>query len=266
MIRTMLRKLLFAGLLILFAQARPPAFEVASIKPSQLSGRGAPRQIGGCRGSDIGVGNGSRANIPLGRCVFPTVRLSEILSDIYSVPSNRISGVPDWDRFSFFDVEAKAEDPSTTQAQLMQMLQRLLTDRFHLAMHHVAVEAPVFAMRVSKNGHKMRPSMDDSAPLAPQGGSLVFKAYTMSRLAEFLSSMQSVGRPVQDMTQLSGRFDFTLAVLDTKPDSPEEMKSALSKWDSILSDVQEQLGLRFDSEKGTVDAIIIDHAEKPSEN
>src|SRR5215467_11436471 len=79
----------------------------------------------------------------------------------------------------------------------------------------------------------------------------------MSRLAEFLSSMPSVGRPVQDMTQLSGRFDFTLAVLDTKPDSPEQMKSALLKWDSILSDVQEKLGLRFDSEKGMVEAIII---------
>jgi uncharacterized protein (TIGR03435 family) len=242
------------------------AFEVASVKPSQMSGRGAPRQVGGCRGSDAAIGNGSRANIPLGRCVFRAVRLSEILSDMYNLPSNRISGVPDWDRSSFFDVEGKAEDPSATGAQLLQMLQRLLAERFHLAMHHVTAEAPIFAMRVGKNGHKMRLSSDDAAPTGPQGGRLVFKGYTMSRLAEFLSSMPSVGRPVQDMTQLSGRFDFTLAVLDTKPDSPDEMKLALSKWDSILSDVQEQLGLRFDSEKGMVDAIIVDHAEKPSEN
>jgi bla regulator protein BlaR1 len=242
------------------------AFEVASVKLSQPSGRGTTRQVGGCRGSDAAVGKPSRANIPLGRCVFRTARLSEILSDMYNLPSNRISGVPDWDRSSFFDVEGKAEDPSTTGAQLIQMLQRLLAERFHLTMRHTAAEAPIFAMRLGKNGHKMQPSSNDSALPSPQGGSLVFKGYTMSKLAEFLSGMPSVGRPVQDMTQLSGRFDFSLAVLDTKPDSPEEMKSAILKWDSILSDVQEQLGLHFDSEKGMVDAIIIDHAEKPSEN
>lgn len=242
------------------------AFEVASVKPSQPSGRGAPRQTGGCRGSDAAVGTGARADIPLGRCVFRTARLSEILSDMYQLPGNRISGVPDWDRSAFFDVEGKAEDPSTTQTQLIQMLQNLLAERFHLAIRHTAAEAPIFAMRIGKNGHKMRPTKDDSLPLTPQGGSLVFNGYTMSMLAEFLSGMPSVGRPVQDMTQLTGRFDFTLSVLDRKPDSPEEMKSALLRWDSILPDLQEQLGLRFDSEKGMVDAIIVDRAEKPSVN
>ncbi|HEY2381096.1 MAG TPA: TIGR03435 family protein [Terriglobia bacterium] len=245
-----------------------PAFEVASVKPSLPSGRGAPRQVGGCRGSDTPAGNGSRIeNIPLGRCVFRVARLSEILGDMYKLSNDRISGLPDWDRSSFFDVEGKAEDPErTTEAQLIQMLQRLLTERFRLDMRHVTVEAPVFAMRAGRKGHKLQVSKEESASVTPQGGSLVFKGMTMAKLADFLSGMPAVGRPVADATELRGRFDFTLTVLDTKPENAGDLKGAMSRWDSVLSDVEEQLGLRFDSEKRMVDGLIIDHAEKPMAN
>ena len=254
--------------LILHGTAQTARFEAATIKPTPMAGRGGPRKVGGCRAIDSKAGDSdSRNSLPLGRCVVNAARLGEMISAAYDLPLSRISGIPDWDRSSFFDLEAKAENPSsTTEPDLRLMLQNLLTERFKLVLHHSTVEAPVFALHLGKNEPKLRPSKADSEGTKPEGGSLVFTGYTMSRLAEFLSGQPSVDRPVLDMTGLSGRFDFTLTILDAKPESPAEFKSGLSKWDSVLSDVQQQLGLRFESQKASLETIVIDHAEKPVEN
>jgi uncharacterized protein (TIGR03435 family) len=65
---------------------------------------------------------------------------------------------------------------------------------------------------------------------------------------------------------IQGRFDFALNVLAAKPENIENVKMAIAAWETIFSDVQEQLGLRLESTKGSVENLIIDHAEKPSEN
>lgn len=251
--------------LVLPGAAQTAGFEAATIKPTPMAGRGGPRKVGGCRGIDSKAG--ASDSLPLGRCVVNAVRLSEMIGAAYNLPLSRISGVPEWDVSSFFDLEGKAENPlSTTEHDLRLMLQNLLTERFKLVLRHPAVEAPVFALHLGKNGSKLRASKEDSEKMTPEGGSLVFRGYTMSKLAEFLSGLPSVGRPVQDMTGLSGRFDFTLTILDVKPENAGELKAGISKWDSVLSDVQEQLGLRVESQKASLEAIVIDHAEKPTEN
>jgi len=65
------------------------------------------------------------------------------------------------------------------------------------------------------------------------------------------------------MTGLDGTFDFRLDVLDTKLDDIPDLKMAISRWDTIFSDIQEQLGLRLEGSKGRVETLILDHAEKP---
>jgi uncharacterized protein (TIGR03435 family) len=240
----------------------PLSFEAASIKPT-VSPSGV---TGGCRGIDSKIApTDPRTNVPLGRCVITAGRLSHLMSIAFDLPLQRISGFPDWDGPNRFDIQAKAENPSTaTEGELRSMLQAFMTDRFKLTLRREIKEMPMFSLVAGKGGPKnLHPSDQIGESMTPAGAGLVFKGYTMQNLAEFLSMMPGVSRPVRDTTGIQGRFDFTLNVLGTKPDGIENLKAAMMAWETIFSDLQEQLGLRLESTKGPVENLIIDHAEKP---
>jgi uncharacterized protein (TIGR03435 family) len=88
-------------------------------------------------------------------------------------------------------------------------------------------------------------------------------------MAEFASLLQRspLDRPVVDRAGLSGRYDFDLEF------APDE-----SLWGGILSRpensdrpelfraTEEQLGLQLKAARGSVDGLIIDRIERPSEN
>ena len=85
---------------------------------------------------------------------------------------------------------------------------------------------------------------------------------------------QQLGRPVIDKTGLTGLFDVKLewtpgseqapGPFGPNPDAPPP--PADSSGPSIFTALQEQLGLRLDSTKGPVEVVVIDSAQKPSEN
>src|SRR5258708_33669681 len=130
-----------AAATVLGQSPAPLAFEVASVKP------GAPDAgvRGGCHGIDSRFSpNEVTAAIPLGRCRITDGRLSHLLSMAFRVRSMEyIKGGPDWvaqggNRYS---IEAKADDPSkATEAQLLEMLQTLLVERFHVKYHIDSVD------------------------------------------------------------------------------------------------------------------------------
>ena len=68
-------------------------------------------------------------------------------------------------------------------------------------------------------------------------------------------------RPVLDQTRLSGFYDYKL-VFARDPAAAAAESSA----SSIFAAVQEQLGLKLEPRKGSIEDSVIDHAEKPSEN
>jgi uncharacterized protein (TIGR03435 family) len=94
-------------------------------------------------------------------------------------------------------------------------------------------------------------------------------AIGMPQLAGALSSI--TGRPVVDRTRLAGVFDVTL---EFRPDfqapssdaPPPGDRPSASDAPSIFAALQEQLGLKLDSTRGPVDVLVIDHAEKPSDD
>jgi uncharacterized protein (TIGR03435 family) len=77
-----------------------------------------------------------------------------------------------------------------------------------------------------------------------------------------MSLSQAVQRPVVDKTGLTGKYDFTLTY---SPDLAIAAAGGTSsdRAPSVFTALQEQLGLRLDSQKGPMDVIVIDQAEKP---
>jgi uncharacterized protein (TIGR03435 family) len=90
----------------------------------------------------------------------------------------------------------------------------------------------------------------------------------MDMLGQFLR--QSVDRTVVDRTGLSGVFDFTLEFAPelgpgTQPGTTASASDP-SGLPSLFTALQEQLGLKLESQTGPVDVLVIDHVEEPSPN
>jgi uncharacterized protein (TIGR03435 family) len=251
-------KLLPVIVLTAIANAQP-AFEVASVKSAKDPGG----VRGGCHGIDSRYTPNEAASAPpLGRCVIRDGRLGHIVRLAFNVRSMQvIKGGPDWvmtgdDRFN---IEAKAEDPTkATEEQLLQMLQALVIERFNMKFHRESKEMPGYAMVVGKNGPKFKEAKGEEASMSfgPNGkpgrgpNSVTMRKYSMSNLADLLTNF---GNPIVDKTGLTGYYEFTLS------------------WDedagpTLYTALQEQLGLKLEPEKVPVSFIVIESAQKPSEN
>src|SRR5262249_38864329 len=88
------------------------------------------------------------------------------------------------------------------------------------------------------------------------------KGCTMQDLASLLSSMPPVQRPVMDKTLLAGRFDFVVEA-GSRAQDIADLKAAMAQWETLFSDLQEQLGLRLERSTGSVETLVIDHVELP---
>jgi uncharacterized protein (TIGR03435 family) len=80
-------------------------------------------------------------------------------------------------------------------------------------------------------------------------------------LTGFLSEV--LDRTVVNKTGLTGAFDFHL---EWSPQRTEPLQADDASAPSIFTAIQEQLGLKLEAEKGPVDFLVIDRADKPSEN
>ncbi len=161
-----------------------------------------------------------------------------------------------------YNIEAKVEDPQkATEDQLLQMLQALLVERFSLKYHRESVDMPGFALVVSAKGPKLSRAKDQELSMSFGGGvqkpnpeeaiSLHVRGCSMARLANLLTQMSS--GPVTDKTGLEGVYDFEL------------------NWDenagpALSTALQQQLGLRLESQKVPVSMFVIESARKPAGN
>ena len=248
-----------------------PTFDVASVKPNKSGD--------------------TRRSISLsqpGGRVTATARLRDLITAAY-----QLSGYQRLSLFALtdpiygenFDIEARAEgNPGIEEKYLM--LQSLLAERFKLVVHWETRHLPVYALVVSKPGElgrQIHPHTDDSkcidrltqrpSPPIPDCGVLAGllngqTAYrvTMDQLAMQLGYFLS-DRPVVNQTGLQGTFDLSLSLtlVGTKADQAAGLVDT-SGATSIFTALQEQLGLKLQGQAGTVDVLVIDHVEEPSEN
>lgn len=234
-----------------FPQAR---FDVASIKPSKLTGEGRNRE---------------NVTANPGTLTMHNVSLRSALQWAYRMKEYQISG-PAWIGDERFDISAKAADPAAEQ-QLRGMLQNLLSDRFKIALHREKKILPFYALLVAKNGPKLTAGKaDGKSVLQPKGMGLAAQDTSLGEVADLLTQIATRLNlpPVIDMTGLRGRFDFTVDGTDllqsigagNTPDPSTIMVG-------VTEILQEQLGLRAELRKASTDVLIVDRAEKlPTEN
>jgi uncharacterized protein (TIGR03435 family) len=88
--------------------------------------------------------------------------------------------------------------------------------------------------------------------------SIVNEKVSMKWFASVLGHL--LGRPVLNRTGFTGSFKLRLEFAPVTPGDTDSTEP------SIFAALQEQLGLRLESQKGTEEVLVIDHVERPSQN
>lgn len=225
--------------------AQPPLeFDVASIKPTAA-----------------GPGNTTMGFDPGGTFRATGAPLNALVQMAYGVKDFQVSRGPKWadsESYDVYDIVAKpAVGLTLNRNQLKVALQALLADRFRLKIHREIKDLPMYSLVVGKNGPKLTKNIDAPGPEATMGsGQLKGSKISMSILADLLA--QLLDRTVRDDTGISGDFDVKL---NWGPGKTAEIDGP-----SIFTAIQEQLGLKLSAQKGPVEILIIDSAERPSGN
>jgi uncharacterized protein (TIGR03435 family) len=196
-----------------------------------------------------------------------------------------IGGSP-WVRLEGYDVQAgiPAGSPVYTARQLRDgmapglalMLQAMLADRFKLVLGREMREMSVLNLVVAVPG-KLKPSADQNPeervivpgavpvfkPLAGVvGPSVAMSSATMSKIVGLVQSLAD--RPVIDRTELTGLFDFVVDWPALAGMSGPDLTFAMR--DQLSSRLQERAGLKLEPARALVEVLVIERAERPSEN
>ena len=218
-----------------------------------------------------------------GSFVANGVTLQRLIQIAYHVQDAQISGPSDFLNKTKFDIEAKL-DPSFVAAMHQQisggknfddqnLLKSLLADRFKLVAHFEARSMTAYDLLADESGSKLQSVGEQPPRMTRLGhGELSSTGAPLELLAAQLSAR--LGVPVVDKTGLKGNYAFNLHWTPEKmederlaqsgePVAPEPPKDP--NGPSLMTALQEQLGLKLEPNTETVQVLVIDHAELPSQ-
>jgi uncharacterized protein (TIGR03435 family) len=256
----------------------PLAFDVVSIKPYPKN--------------DLMI----RVMTPPDGISIQGMPMHMILREAFGVTNDQLLEEPDWVITERYELEAKVAPDDAPRLKQMSnddrwaLLLPVLEDRCKLKFHHETREMTVYSLVIAKGGPKMQPAQAPASapPMPAPGGGLpappplpagfrrgeiffMARSGTVSSLARMLS--RTLGNPVIDKTRLTGKYDCSLHFA---PDenvranmpmlSPTGAPPPESDGPSIFTALQEQLGLKLEAQKQSVDVIVIDHMEQPTGN
>jgi uncharacterized protein (TIGR03435 family) len=209
--------------------------------------------------------NMSRGPLLQGRtvtCTALTVR--DLITYAYNIRYEQLAGGPNWIGEDHYDLLAKSEGEGPLKpSESRQMMQALLAERFKLQVHRETQEVPMYALVVGKRGPKVKASEETTACFSVRGSdkgmSMEARCATMELLTMQLSG--TAGRHVVDRTGLTGRYAFKLEWWPVQMTPPAD-NTVPSMFDAL----QEQLGLKLEPTKGPLEKVIVDHADRPTEN
>jgi uncharacterized protein (TIGR03435 family) len=205
----------------------------------------------------------SDTNTTLGRLSLVNVTMLSVVLRAFGVMGPQIVGAPAWMTSERYDILAVTGDGAAlTDVSRREYLQQLLAERCRFRFHRETREIRVYALVPAKDGPKMEghagPGEYAMRVQPVDDGRLRLRSTrgNMTRLAEIFTGQ--VGELVVDQTGLSGEYDFTL---EWAPALNESAGGA-----SLFTALIEQLGLRLESGKRPMEAIVLDHGERPTED
>ncbi len=257
-----------------------PKFETASIKPCEaFRNRKVPESPG--------------------RLQSGCTTLQRLMQQAYGTYANgyvnplstvTIKGGPAWTDSELYEIDAKAADSEGQILMKGPMLQALLEDRFKLKVHHETRDIPFYELTVASGGPKVQPFQGSCVPWDydhPNPGpeqcaqtkttrdGYEMKGWAMPDLCYFL--LVTLDRPVIDKTGITGRFNVDL---ELSPEAAEDLKhgarGAPARTDlatpttdplliSAIKTWVNKIGLDLEPATGPAEFIVIDSAERPSE-
>lgn len=203
-----------------------------------------------------------------------------------------ITGLPKWTDGKSYEIRARVPE-GATKDQVRGMMQALLQERFHLALHFEQKELPAYALaRVKPNKRGPRLFLDaqddcrvsgvppkpgdsiDGVGWLPCGVYLainrpdngIFAAArntTMRQLSAFVSNVGGLGKPVVDGTGITGTIAFGLEY--TRPNE-NRADSEGATGESLTDALKEQLGLKLVSVKALIQVPVVDRLEPPTDD
>lgn len=195
-----------------------------------------------------------------------------LVSRAYNVELDQIS--PEWQSLMTPIYEIVATVPEgTTQEQFRQMVQSLLTERFHLVTHQENRNIRAYKLVVAKSGSKMRISeyVPPSRPANVPGRLYISNGVSSRRvagqwtmtgkgaaIADLIRSLSvAVHARILDQTGLTDRYDFTVSYSEGS-DLPGSF---------VADAVRDKLGLELQPAAISLPFVVIDRFDKtPTEN
>jgi uncharacterized protein (TIGR03435 family) len=214
--------------------------------------------------------------------------------------------LPSWASEEQYDIEAKTDNQHVTKDEMRLMMQSLLADRFKLALHSATEQVPVYALVVAKPGAlgpRLRPHPADDAscsseppvpnaeapaahpsttvaggfplicggqailpPSAPGRIASGYRNVPLSLIAQQMTLLGGLDRPVVDQTGLTGNFDFSIEFSPETPPSATPSAADDNTGPTFRRALLEQTGLKLVSEKAPVTTLVVEHIERPTVN
>jgi uncharacterized protein (TIGR03435 family) len=234
------------------------AFEVASVK----------------RATEPGMIYGIRPIDPSGR-FHAIITVRDLMMVGYGSPlalvESQIIDAPAWARNDRFEIIAKVTGEFSHE-RFLAMMQTLLADRFQLRVRKETRQLPIYDLvleRPGQTGPRLRPAdgkcLSDAKEAAADlrracgfkrvtATSISALGMTLDTLASGIATRPEVQRHVRNRTGLSGSFDIDVEFMP-EPDAPRA---------AFFTAFREQLGLRFQSATGPLDAYIVERLEPPT--
>jgi len=235
----------------------PQTFEVTVVKPNNTGARNS-----GFRRFTGGMLNATN------------ITLKMLIAFAYDLPEDQILDGPAWITSDRYDILAKPDgNPDQSVGLIRLRTQALLADRFKLALRKETRQLSVYTLTVDNGGPKhLNPPKGGKQDLVNNGHHVTCISASMPFFARvFLTDV--LGKPVLDRTGISGEYDFEMefAPYVNSAKAPGENKDDLAVSDpaggpSIFTATRQQLGLKLEATKGPVEFLIVNHAEKASEN
>ena len=263
---------------VLAAQGSIPRWEAVSIKPVKEMPPAGPV----ARGANL--------------FNYPFATFQQLVTYAYELPAYRVVGGPSWVTTARYAVMGKTQGPAS-RTEMRILVQELLADRFALKFHRERREIPayelVFARRDQRLGSKIATATIDctpfltgerppaEAPMIDRGGHMVSRCatamsanlsnglitpqlngITIERFANYLHGVTN--RPVEDRTGLSGIFDIELTyVSENMMQFPGLDRKTPPEGFSLTTALSDQLGLKLEATRASVDVLVIDSVSMP---